>query len=113
MSCPDIAFDEIDTSDDRKISRAEFAASVDKIRSWYVLGSFLKCILACLIPVPQTHSLRHLSLLPSPSRGVRITNPETAFAEIDRDRGGMILFEEFAEWAIKQHLDTDGDGKAD
>jgi hypothetical protein len=44
---------------------------------------------------------------------VRIADPAAVFAEIDRDRGGMILFEEFAEWAIKQQLDTDGDGRAD
>jgi hypothetical protein len=37
-------------------------------------------------------------------RGVRITNPTATFAEIDRDHGGMILFEEFADWAIHQHL---------
>jgi hypothetical protein len=37
-------------------------------------------------------------------RGVRITNSATTFAEIDRDNCGMILFEEFADWAIHQHL---------
>ncbi len=36
------------------------------------------------------------------TRGVTITNPMETFAEIDCDGGGMILFDEFAHWAIKQ-----------
>ena len=41
--------------------------------------------------------------------GKTISDPQKAFAEIDANGGGFILFDEFAEWAIKQHLDCDGD----
>ena len=41
--------------------------------------------------------------------GVKIKNPEAAFKQIDADGGGMILFNEFAAWAIKQGLDLEDD----
>merc|ERR1712150_379696 len=37
--------------------------------------------------------------------GVKIEDAETAFAEIDENGGGQILFGEFASWAFKQGLD--------
>ncbi len=36
-----VAFREIDSSDDRRISRQEFVAAVDKIRSWYCLSNYM------------------------------------------------------------------------
>lgn len=41
--------------------------------------------------------------------GKTINDAQAAFNEIDTNGGGFILFDEFAEWAIKQNLDMDGD----
>jgi Ca2+-binding EF-hand superfamily protein len=41
--------------------------------------------------------------------GLTIPNPSQTFAEIDTDKAGMILFDEFCEWAIKKNLDLDDD----
>lgn len=44
--------------------------------------------------------------------GLKIDNPDSIFSEIDRDGGGMILFDEFAHWAIQHKLDLDDDDDA-
>ena len=72
-------FDEIDTSDDRRVSLPEFIKAVPLIEKW----------------------------------GVKVGNPVLAFKEIDRDGGGMVLFEEFADWALKKGLDLDTDDDFD
>ena len=41
--------------------------------------------------------------------GVKIEDPKATFAKIDADGGGMILFSEFASWAIEQGLDLEDD----
>lgn len=41
--------------------------------------------------------------------GVRVNDPDATFKEIDVNGGGMILFDEFAEWAIKKQLDLEED----
>ena len=41
--------------------------------------------------------------------GKKIADVEKTFKEIDTNGGGYILFDEFADWAIKQQLDMDGD----
>ena len=43
------------------------------------------------------------------SWGVKITNPEAEFKAIDKNGGGMLLFDEFADWALKKHLDLEDD----
>ena len=68
-------FDEIDTSDDRRIELAEFKKAIPRLATW----------------------------------GVKITNPEAAFKEIDRNGGGIILFDEFADWALRKQLDLEDD----
>merc|ERR1712107_527609 len=42
--------------------------------------------------------------------GVQVTNADRTFIEIDVDGGGMILFDEFAAWAITQSLTLGPDG---
>lgn len=44
--------------------------------------------------------------------GFKIDNPDAVFSEIDRDGGGMILFDEFAHWAIQHKLDLEDDDDA-
>jgi len=68
-------FDEVDSSDDGRVSLEEFKKAVPMIEKW----------------------------------GLKMPNPEAVFAEIDTDKGGMILFEEFAKWASDKKLDADGD----
>jgi hypothetical protein len=36
--------------------------------------------------------------------GITIKSPEATFKEIDKDGGGMILFEEFSNWALVKNL---------
>ena len=69
-----IAFDEIDTSDDRRITLAEFKKAIPLVEKW----------------------------------GVKITDADATFKEIDANGGGFILFIEFCEWAFEKHLDADG-----
>ena len=44
--------------------------------------------------------------------GAKIGDPEATFKEIDVDGGGMILFDEFAAWAMKRGLDLEDDDDA-
>jgi Ca2+-binding EF-hand superfamily protein len=41
--------------------------------------------------------------------GVKVTEPEKTFKEIDTNGGGVILFDEFSHWAIKKSLDLEDD----
>jgi Ca2+-binding EF-hand superfamily protein len=45
--------------------------------------------------------------------GIKVDNPEATFREIDKDKGGLILFAEFCSWAIKKNLDLDDDDDAE
>ena len=45
---------------------------------------------------------------------MEIVDPVKVFNQIDRDGAGMVLFEEFVEFALEQELDMeDDDGQAD
>ena len=67
-------FDEIDSSDDRRVSFDEFVTALPKLQEY----------------------------------GVAIADPREEFDRIDVDKGGMVLFREFADWAITKNLDVDG-----
>jgi len=43
--------------------------------------------------------------------GVKIDDPNAAFAEIDLNGGGQVLFDEFADWAINKELQLEGDAE--
>lgn len=73
-----VAFDEIDSSNDKSVSLEEFTAAVPRIRAW----------------------------------GVTVRDPEATFRSIDASGGGIVSFQEFAEWAIQQHLRVDSEGDA-
>lgn len=45
--------------------------------------------------------------------GVCPENMELEFTVIDRDKGGMILFSEFCEWAITKNLQITDDNDSD
>ncbi len=45
--------------------------------------------------------------------GVKISNPEEEFQKIDKNKGGSIMFDEFAEYAIKKNLDLEDDDDFD
>jgi len=45
--------------------------------------------------------------------GLKVADPDAVFKEIDSDGGGMILFDEFADWAIKKKLDLPDDDDAE
>ena len=44
--------------------------------------------------------------------GLKVPDSGALFKEIDTDGGGMILFDEFAHWAIKKKLDLPDDDDA-
>ena len=74
-----VAFDEIDTSDDRRVSLEEFIKAVPLLEKW----------------------------------GIDMSNPEAQWNECDANGGGMVLFDEFCQWAIRKHLDLDDDDDDD
>merc|ERR1711991_202102 len=41
--------------------------------------------------------------------GLKIDNPEAEFKAIDKNGGGIILFDEFADWALRKQLDLEDD----
>ena len=45
--------------------------------------------------------------------GVKINNPKEEFEKIDKNKSGSIMFEEFAEYAIKKNLDLEDDDDFD
>ena len=45
--------------------------------------------------------------------GLKIDNPEAEFKKIDNNKGGVILFEEFCDYAIKKSLDLEDDDDFD
>ena len=73
----DVAYNRLDSSDDRRLSLPEFRAGVDMLRQW----------------------------------GVEIPPDRIAaeFKTIDTNGGGIVLFDEFCDWAIKKQLDLEDD----
>ena len=45
--------------------------------------------------------------------GINMSNPGACWRECDRDGGGMVLFIEFCDWAIKKSLDLEDDDDDD
>jgi len=43
------------------------------------------------------------------SWGLSISDPKAEFVSIDKNGGGMILFDEFADWALVKNLDLEDD----
>eukprot|EP00754_Rhynchopus_humris_P007730 Rhum_TRINITY_DN13544_c0_g1::Rhum_TRINITY_DN13544_c0_g1_i1::g.60666::m.60666 len=41
--------------------------------------------------------------------GVRVTDAEGTFKEIDKNGGGQVLFDEFVDWGVKKGLDLEDD----
>lgn len=74
-----VAFDEIDTDDDRRVGFTEFTAAIPKLEEW----------------------------------GIDMSDPEGSWAACDENGGGMVLFEEFCDWAIQRHLDLQEDDDDD
>ena len=70
-----VAFDRVDTNDDRRVSLDEFKAAASMMTTW----------------------------------GIDVSDPDARFRECDADGKGMVLFNEFSDWAIKQSLDLDDD----
>ena len=74
-----VAFDRIDTDDDRRVDHGEFLQAKPMLEKW----------------------------------GIDMSNPEKMWKECDRDGGGMVLFIEFCDWAVKKHLDLEDDDDED
>eukprot|EP00462_Mataza_sp_D1_P026634 CAMPEP_0175132080 /NCGR_PEP_ID=MMETSP0087-20121206/6887_1 /TAXON_ID=136419 /ORGANISM="Unknown Unknown, Strain D1" /LENGTH=221 /DNA_ID=CAMNT_0016414417 /DNA_START=26 /DNA_END=688 /DNA_ORIENTATION=+ len=45
--------------------------------------------------------------------GFKVEDPDAVFKEIDADGGGVVLFDEFAHWAIQKRLDLEDDDDAE
>lgn len=70
-----VAFDEIDSSDDHRVTLKEFKQAVPQLEKW----------------------------------GISVPDPDEEFKKIDTNNGGMLLFDEFARWAVAKNLDVDGE----
>ena len=44
---------------------------------------------------------------------MKIANPESEFKKIDKNGGGVIMLDEFCEYAIKKNLDLEDDDDFD
>ncbi len=74
-----VAFDRIDTNDDRRVSYEEFMQAIPQLERW----------------------------------NIDMSDPRAQWRQCDRDGGGMVLFIEFCDWAIKKNLDLDDDDDDD
>merc|ERR1711972_440186 len=45
--------------------------------------------------------------------GVEVTDPEAEFKVVDAQGGGLLLFDEFCQWALQKGLDYDADNDED
>jgi Ca2+-binding EF-hand superfamily protein len=45
--------------------------------------------------------------------GIKIDDPESEFNKIDNNKGGVIMFEEFCNYAITKNLDLEDDDNFD
>eukprot|EP00929_Paragymnodinium_shiwhaense_P097461 TRINITY_DN59129_c0_g2_i1.p1 TRINITY_DN59129_c0_g2~~TRINITY_DN59129_c0_g2_i1.p1 ORF type:complete len:1184 (+),score=222.24 TRINITY_DN59129_c0_g2_i1:85-3636(+) len=77
-------FADIDTNDDRRISFLEFQTALPVLQGW---GAQAYPTIA--------------------------QDPQVAFQGIDRDGGGMVLFDEFAHWALQQGVSDLADDHAE
>ena len=69
-----VMYDEIDSSNDRRVTLEEFKKAVPQIEKW----------------------------------GLKIKDPEATFKSIDKNGGGVILFDEFCDFGTKSKLNADG-----
>lgn len=74
-----VAFDRIDTNDDRRVSYEEFMQAIPELERW----------------------------------NIDMSDPRAQWRQCDQDGGGMVLFIEFCDWAIKKNLDLDDDDDDD
>lgn len=74
-----VAFDRIDTNDDRRVSYEEFMQAIPELQRW----------------------------------NIDMSDPRAQWRQCDQDGGGMVLFIEFCDWAIKKNLDLDDDDDDD
>ena len=74
-----VAFDRIDTNDDRRVSYEEFMQAIPELERW----------------------------------NIDMSDPRAQWRQCDKDGGGMVLFIEFCDWAIKKNLDLDDDDDDD
>ena len=76
-----VAYNRLDTSDDRRLSLPEFREGVQLLAQWG-------------IDIPEQ-------------------DIESEFASIDTNHGGIILFDEFCDWALRKQLDLEDDDDFD
>ena len=72
-----VAYNRLDSSDDRRLSLPEFRSGVELLSTWG-------------IDIPEGEV-------------------EAEFRRIDTNGGGVILFDEFSDWALKKQLDLEDD----
>jgi hypothetical protein len=89
---------------DDYVSKAEFKYLLLYLRQYYEYWSAFSAI--------DTSKDRRISkkefnvALPILGKwGIKLTDPDQAFKEIDTNNGGFILFDEFCSWAVKKHFD--------
>jgi len=89
---------------DDYVSKAEYKYLVLYLKQYYTYWQLFDAV--------DTSDDRRINLqefkaaIPTLAKwGVKIENPQTSFNQIDKNKGGFILFDEFCEWAISKHLE--------
>ena len=90
---------------DDYVSRAEYKYLVLYLKQYYNYWQLFDAV--------DTSNDRRISIqefkgaIPTLAKwGVKIDNPQASFSQIDKNNGGLILFDEFCEWAISKNLET-------
>ena len=95
------AFQKADTDNDGKISREEFFKFIRLISYYKNLSS--------LFDAMDTDHNRRLSMTEflKAAHVMDVDNPDTVFQEMDENKGGYIVFDEFCIWMAEKRHDED------
>ena len=97
---------------DDYVSREEFRLLLKYLRNYYELWvAFDRIDTSNDLKISRDEFTAAIPLLQK--WGVDMSDPEKQWREADKDHGGVIIFSEFSEWAIKKHLDLEDDDNDD
>lgn len=86
------------------VGRSEFRVLLKYLRDYFVLWKmFEKIDTGCDARIDMAEFMGAVPKIET-TFGVKIANPEAEFAKIDANSGGQVLFDEFADWALKEIL---------
>ena len=72
-----------------------------------IMKCFVELALLMILQLIYKNLKKALPLLEK--LGVKVNNPEAEFKNLDDNKSGSIMFDEFCEFAIKKYLDLEDD----